>query len=171
MKKQRLILGSGGKQYPDAVTVDIDPAYKPDVVHDLHLLPWPFKDDEFVEIICHHILEYLNDVAGCMSELHRICRPDGLVYIEVSHHTSWGANIPDHKLRFNYYAFDNFLMDKDSWRRGKKFRLIKREITFHPVFQRLFLEKLFNRFPDSYERFWAYIFPAEHFKIWLSPDK
>ena len=169
--KDKLVLGSAGKPTPDAITLDIDPQHKPDVIHDLHVVPLPFEDDQFKEITCHHVLEHLNDLYAVMGELHRICRSDGTLYIEVPHHSSWCANTPDHKLHFNYFAFDGYLASEQTWRTGKKFKLIKREITFHRRFRTFGLHKLFNARPMNYERFWTYMFPAEHFKIWLQPLK
>lgn len=172
MKKEKLILGSAGKAQPDAITVDIDPAHKPDITHDLNITPLPFDDNSFREITCHHVLEHLNDLSVLMDELHRICMPAGIIYIEVPHHTSWCANVPEHKLRFNYFAFDGYIKNgMTKWMTGKKFKLIKREITFHKSFRRLFLHKLFNKFAFSYERFWTYMFPAEHLKVWIEPIK
>ena len=168
-KKEKLVLGSAGTPTPDAITLDIDPQHKPDVVHDMHKCPWPFQDNQFKEIICHHILEHLNDLADVMNELHRICRPDGCIYIEVPHHSSWYANTPDHKLRFNYFAFEGYIYDVKSWRTGKKFKLLNRQITFHRAIRCWGLQTLFNRYPMAYERFWTYIFPAEHLKISLQP--
>ena len=169
--KDKLVLGSAGKPQPDAITLDIDPEHKPDVVHDLHVVPLPFDDNQFKEITCHHVLEHLNDLYAVMGELHRICRSDGTLYIEVPHHSSWCANTPDHKLHFNYFAFDGYLTSEKTWRTGKKFKLVKREITFHRRFRTFGLHKLFNARPMNYERFWTYMFPAEHFKIWLQPVK
>ena len=171
MEKDKLILGSAGKKSDAAITLDIDPEHKPDVVHDLQKTPLPFSDNQFKEIICHHVLEHLSDLSALMPELHRICKPDGTIYIEVPHHSSWCANTPNHKLRFNYFGFDSYIQDIRTWRTGKKFNLIKREITFHRSFRRVYLHKLFNACPMAYERFWTYIFPAELFKVWLSPIK
>jgi len=172
MEKKKLILGSAGRETADSITLDICPEHSPDVVHDLNIIPLPFKDNQFEEIVCHHILEHLNDLSPVMSELHRICDPDGDIYIEVPHHTSWCANVPEHKLRFNYFAFDGYIENGIiKWMTGKKFKLLKREITFHRAFRRILLHKLFNLFPMTYEKFWAYIFPAEHLKICLRPIK
>ncbi len=169
--KSKLVLGHAGKQDDDAVTLDIDPEHNPDVIHDLNQCPYPFKDNQFQEIICHHVLEHLENLPPVMSELHRICRKDGTIYIEVPHHSSWCANTPHHKLRFNFFGFDDYIEDEYTWLKGKKFRLLKKEITFHRAHRRFFLHKIFNKYPMAYERFWTYMFPAEHFKIWLSPMK
>jgi len=172
MIKSILVLGSAGGNHPDAVTVDIDPIHAPDVVHDLNLIPWPFQTNQFKEIICHHVLEHLNDVGPAMRELHRVCALEGTVYIEVPHHSSWMANTPEHKLRFNSFAFDGYIANGlTKWITGEKFQLLKREITFHRRFRRFLLHKCFNRNLMSYERFWTYLFPAEHIKIWLKPLK
>lgn len=168
-KKEKLVLGSAGVPHPDAVTVDIDPEHKPDLVYDLHHVPWPFENNQFKEISCHHVLEHLNDLYPIMAELHRVCRPDGTITIEVPHHSSWCAHTPDHKLFFSAFAFDGYVADKYSWRTGKKFKLIKREVTFHRAFRRWFLHKIFNANLMNYERFWTYIFPAEHLKVVLQP--
>ena len=172
MEKERLILGSAGKSFDDAVTLDIDPVHKPDVVHDLNIVPLPFNDNSFKKIVCHHVVEHLEGLSKLMAELHRICRPEGIIYIEVPHHSSWCANVPEHRLRFNYFAFDGYIEGgKTKWITSTKFRLVKIQITFHKSFRRFFLHKLFNKFAFSYERFWTYMFPAEHFKIWLQPIK
>ena len=170
--KTKLILGSAGIKHDDAVTLDIDPEHNPDIVHDLNVVPFPFKDNQFTEIVCHHVLEHLNDLFPAMQEIHRICAPKGLVYIEVPHYSSWCANTPEHKLRYNYFGFDGYIEDgRNRWLKGKKFKLIKREITFHRAFRKFFLHKIFNYYPLAYERFWTYICPAEHLKVWLEPIK
>jgi len=171
MKKDKLILGSAGKKSGDAITLDVDPNHNPDIIHDLNISPLPFDDNQFKEIICHHVLEHLNDIASVMDELHRICKKDGFIYIEVPHHTSWCANDPAHKLRFSYFSFDGYIENNKTWQTGKKFKLLKREVTFHKSFRRVFLHKIFNAYPMTYERFWTYIFPSNHFKIWLRPAK
>ena len=108
-----------------------------------------------------------------MGELHRICSKDGEIYIEVPYHTSWAANTPEHKLRFNYFAFDGYLENgKTKWMTtDKKFKAIEKKITFHKAFRRYLLHRVFNRYPLSYERFWTYIFPAENLILRLQPIK
>ncbi len=171
MTKDKLVLGNAGVKHLDAITVDIDPEHNPDIVHDLHQCPWPFADNQFKEVNCHHVLEHLSDLSDTMKELHRICRPDGTIYIEVPHHSSWCAPSPDHKLYFNYFSFSGYIGNIKTWRTGKKFELLKREVTFHRRYRQFSLHKIFNAHPMTYERFWTYIFQAEHFKIWLRPIK
>lgn len=168
---KKLVIGHAGKKIKDAITLDVDPEHNPDVIHDLNKTPWPFKDNQFNEVIAHHVLEHLNDIIPVMEELHRICSKDGTIYIEVPHHSSFMAHVPFHKLFFNSHSFDIWYEDRHTWTTGFRFHLIKKEITFHVCFRRYFLHKLFNKYPKTYEKFWTYIFPAEHMKFWLQPLK
>ena len=171
-KTKKLVLGHAGKKTTDAITVDIEPLHHPDIVHDLNVVPYPFADNQFQEIVCHHVLEHLNDLFPVMKELHRICAPSGMIYIEVPHHSSWFAKTPEHKLLFNYFSFDGFLLNGvTTWMKVSKFKLVKREITFHKAFRQFLLHKIFNKYPLTYERFWTHLAPAEHLKFWFEPIK
>ena len=171
--EKKLVLGSAGQKHPDALTLDVDPAHQPDFLHDLNKVPWPFADNQFHEIICHHVLEHLNDLPPAMDELHRICDSSGSIYIEIPHHSSWMAHTPEHKLCFNFFSFDGYLENGvTEWMTTrKKFRALQKEITFHKSFRKYFLHRWFNRFPLAYERFWTYLVPAEHLKLVLKPIK
>lgn len=172
MQKTKLVLGAAGKSHPDALTLDIEPSHHPDVVWDLNRLPWPFKNSQFSEITCHHVLEHLQDLTTAMAELHRICRPEGEIYIEVPHYSSWMANDPAHKMRFSYFSLNGYIEKSEHWLvSGAKFRLLDRKITFHRAFRRYFFHRLWNRFPLAYERFWTYILPAEHLIFRIQPLK
>ncbi len=173
MPRDRLVLGAAGRSHPDAVTVDIDAGHKPDIVHDLNVFPWPFRDDQFSEIVCHHVLEHLISLPPALRELHRICRSDGRILIEVPHFSSWMANDPEHKMRFSYFSLDAYC-------RGQQknwlvvdfgFELLERRLTFHRAYRRYFFHRLWNRCPLAYERFWTYLMPAEHLRFVLKPVK
>ncbi len=56
--KSVLIIGTGGKKHPEAFTLDINPKFEPDIVHDLNITPWPLQENQFSKIICHHVLEH-----------------------------------------------------------------------------------------------------------------
>lgn len=172
MAKDKLVLGAAGKTHADAMTLDIDKRHNPDVVWDLNRTPWPFTDSQFRHITCHHVLEHLQELDSILKELHRICSPEGTIYIEVPHFSSWMANDPPHKLRFSYFSLNAYLADGKSWILSEvKFRLLERRVTFHRAFRRYGLHRLWNRFPMAYERFWTYIMPAEHLIYRLQPIK
>lgn len=78
-----LDVGSGGSSYhrffPNRLTVDIDPARKPDIVADAHALP--FKDDEFPFVLCTEVLEHTKHPEVVASELMRVLRPGGTLVL------------------------------------------------------------------------------------------
>lgn len=41
----------------------------------------PFGDEEFDVVLCNHVLEHIVDDRGAMSELHRVLRPTGRLYM------------------------------------------------------------------------------------------
>ncbi|TSA45577.1 class I SAM-dependent methyltransferase [bacterium] len=63
------------KYFPNCVTVDNDPAKKPDVMADAHKLP--FFDGEFENILCTEVLEHLKNPPLAISEFKRVLKPGG----------------------------------------------------------------------------------------------
>jgi SAM-dependent methyltransferase len=108
---KKLNLGSGGFYKDGYVNVDLSPAAKPDVVHDLDVVPYPFADDEFDLVEADHCLEHLLDPFAAMREVHRLTRNGGAVHIRVPHF-SRGFSHPDHKsgfdITFPYYFRKDF---------------------------------------------------------------
>jgi SAM-dependent methyltransferase len=108
---KRLNLGSGGFYKDGYVNVDLSPAAKPDVVHNLDVVPYPFADDEFDLVEADHCLEHLSDPFAAMREIHRITRNGGAVRVRVPHF-SRGFSNPDHKsgfdITFPYYFRKGF---------------------------------------------------------------
>lgn len=51
-----------------------------DLVCDAHALP--FEDGSFDGVVIQAVLEHLIDPARCVAEIHRVLRPDGLVFAE-----------------------------------------------------------------------------------------
>ena len=95
--------GNIEQDWQNLTTLDIDPACKPDVVHDLNVLPYPFADDEFDEIHAYEVLEHFGrqgDWRGFFaqfSELHRILKPGGLLCATVPMWDSpWAWGDPGH---------------------------------------------------------------------------
>jgi hypothetical protein len=46
-------------EWSELVTLDINPAHKPDLVHDLQDIPLPFPDERFDEIHAYEVLEHV----------------------------------------------------------------------------------------------------------------
>jgi len=69
--------------FTNLVTLDVMPDHKPDVVHDLAVLPYPFEDNEFDEIHAYEVLEHTGAQGDWkfffaqFSEFYRILKPGG----------------------------------------------------------------------------------------------
>jgi SAM-dependent methyltransferase len=145
-----------------ALNVDISPLVKPDIVHDLNVLPWPFPDSQFETAVMEDSIEHLKDVVSTMEELHRVCKNGALVRITTPHFSC--ANTftdPTHLHHLGYFSFhyftgeDNFASLSQRRFRHRSIRLI-----FAPSLLNKIVWRLANRFPRAYERRWAWLFPA-----------
>ena len=76
-----LDVGCGNNKYPGAVGMDINPRTAADIIHDCGIVPYPFADNEFDEIVCRHVAEHVPDVMAFIAALHRITRPGGRILI------------------------------------------------------------------------------------------
>lgn len=105
-----LLIGCGSKhtridnkEWDELVTLDINPAVKPDVIHDLNEFPYPFDDNSFDEIHAYDVLEHIATQGDYkhffkeFEEYSRILNPGGLFYGVVPGHTSqWAWGDPGH---------------------------------------------------------------------------
>lgn len=84
-KTLKINFGSSGFSKEGYVNVDVRESVKPDVLHDLNALPYPFEDNSADVIEMTHVLEHLDKPFKVMAELHRILKPGGQLYIGVPH--------------------------------------------------------------------------------------
>lgn len=80
------VIGKGFDAVADHTAVDFvysDIAITPlvQVVVDAHDIP--FEDNTFDGVIAQAVLEHVADPARCVAEIHRVLRPDGMVYAEI----------------------------------------------------------------------------------------
>ncbi len=77
---------NGHKEWTQLVTLDMYEECKPDVLHDLDRIPYPFDDDTFDEVHAYEVLEHIGKQGDWISffdhfaEIHRILKPNGLLY-------------------------------------------------------------------------------------------
>jgi len=89
------------------VTLDVDPDLKPDIVHDLNVLPYPLGDNEYDEIHAYEVLEHTGTQGdgefffAQFAEFYQALKPHGFMMITVpmwNHEVALG--VPDHKRVF-----------------------------------------------------------------------
>ncbi len=86
------------------VTLDREPCHKPDVVHDLNVVPWPFEADTFEEVHAYEILEHLGSLGDERAffdhfyEIWRILVPNGhLALTTPVWNGEWAFQDPGHR--------------------------------------------------------------------------
>lgn len=71
--------GEHTEYFPNAVSIDIDPDRKPDIVADARELP--FQENTFEGIVCSEVLEHIPDPARAIAEMRRVLIPGGFVVL------------------------------------------------------------------------------------------
>lgn len=92
-------------QWTNLVTLDINKAHNPTVIHDLERYPWPFDDREFSEVHAYEVVEHVSGQQGdaiaffrFFAEVYRILEPNGLFCASVPDYRSeWAWGDPSHK--------------------------------------------------------------------------
>ena len=90
-KKSRLlviggsIVGEGmsdfiNSNYLDIIESDVSFGPRTKIIFDAHSIP--YKDESFDCIIAQAVLEHVIDPVKCVSEIHRVLKPNGIVYAE-----------------------------------------------------------------------------------------
>jgi SAM-dependent methyltransferase len=82
-----LNLGCGDFHIEDWINVDKSEIYKPDILHDLEVIPWPFESNSADNIALSHVLEHLGQAPSTfiqiMKELYRIAKDGCFIHIDV----------------------------------------------------------------------------------------
>jgi SAM-dependent methyltransferase len=157
-----LNLGCGQKRLDGAINLDRVAWVKPDVVHDLDQFPWPFEDNQFNDVRANDVIEHCSDVIATMEEIHRVSRSGAIVRITTPHFSSANSfTDPTHRYHFSYFSFHYFTSEHDfDFYSAKRYRRRQAQIIFHPTMVNKLIWRLANRYPQAYERRWAWLFPA-----------
>jgi SAM-dependent methyltransferase len=173
-------LGCGKARIPNSIGVDrVKIENYVDILHDLNVVPYPFKNDSIDEIHFYHVLEHLHDPIKKLEEIHRILKPGGILYMRVPHFSSMGAYTDiTHVRPFGYYSFD--CLEGGNYQHfytNVEFAVVKKEIKYFGLYpnsglyakyihsnQCLWFAKPFVRIlnflirlsPTAFERVWCY---------------
>ena len=143
---KRLNLGCGELYDPEATNVDFF-ADHVDVRHDLNVVPYPFQDNCFDQVVAMNIIEHLDDVIAVMGELHRIGKPGCRITIRVPHFRS--ASLYEdltHRHGFAWRSFDIFTGEQTVYGNysSARFSFVSREYTPYKL---AFLYRWLSRYP------------------------
>jgi SAM-dependent methyltransferase len=168
-----LNLGCGRERREDAINLDRVAEVNPDVVHDLNEVPWPFEENQFAEVQARDILEHCVDLLATMEEIHRVCRNGAIVQITTPHFSCANSfTDPTHRQHLGYFSFDYFTGEHQfGFYTQKRFRRRSTQIVFYPTFLNKLVWRLANRYPESYESRWAWMFPAWFLSVELEVVK
>jgi SAM-dependent methyltransferase len=156
-----LDVGCGSKKYPGAFGIDLSPQTDADVVHDLNRFPWPLEDSRFDEILLQDVLEHLREPYGVFAELHRVARPGARILLRTPHFSSSLAySDPTHVHFFSAAAIRALAEPGFAHYSDVRFRAVHVTLDLWAPFRLLGLAKLANRWPDAYEKYLAFRFPA-----------
>ena len=158
----KLNIGCGRVRRDGAVNLDVSPEVGADVVHDLNCVPWPFDDGQFEQVFAFDVLEHVHEVPRVLEEIHRVSRPGALLHVTVPHFSSANAFTDlTHRHYFSWRSFDPYMPGDvlDFYSRAR-FRRRSTRISFYPGLVNRIAFQLANRWPERYERRWAWMFPA-----------
>lgn len=112
--EKRLNIGSGRRKL-DKDYIRLDRANLPevDIVHDLEIIPYPFDDETFDEILAEDVLEHINNIEGCIAELYRIMKVGAMLNITgpCGRYPEYVWKDPTHKRGFVEESFDYWIPD------------------------------------------------------------
>lgn len=93
MLKKYLDIGCGKSKVPGAIRIDFNQNLSADVVHDLNMFPYPFKDEVFDEVYIKNTLFLLKNPVSVMEEVYRICKRNGRVVVVEPYFRSVWAHV------------------------------------------------------------------------------
>jgi len=161
-QRRVLNLGCGNGYLHEAINLDLTPDTNPDVVHNLNQLPWPFPNSHFSEVLAYDVIEHLDDFIATVNEIHRVCRDKAVVRITAPHFSCANAFAdPTHRRFFSYFSMDYVTGENDlQFYTRARFKKLSARMMFYPTLVNKLVWRLANRYPEVYERRWAWIFPA-----------
>jgi predicted SAM-dependent methyltransferase len=106
---------------------------KIDIAWNLNIYPWPWKNNEFNEILAEDIIEHLIDTISFMDECHRILEKNGKLIIRTpSYDAKFAWSDPTHVKTFTIDSWDFFDPSTEYGRYNlhitdNKWKIIKKE--------------------------------------------
>jgi len=107
--KKILDVGCGEKKTIGSIGLDFIKFNDVNVVHDLNSFPYPFKDNSFDLIIANHVIEHVANIPKTITELSRILKTGGKIWITTPHYTDVNSYIDcTHIFHLTSQSFNRF---------------------------------------------------------------
>lgn len=156
-----LDVGCGSAKTRGAIGLDISADTDADIVHDLNVFPYPIEDASFDHVLMQDVLEHVRDPIRVVEELHRILRVDGRLQLRTPHFSSALAyGDPSHHHYFSALAIRSLAEPRFAHYSSARFRIVHVTLDLWLPFRAAGVGFFANRFPDSYEKYFAFRFPA-----------
>jgi SAM-dependent methyltransferase len=163
-----LDVGCGAKKYPGAVGIDVSADTAADVVHDLDGVPWPLEDEGFDQILLQDVIEHLGNLYAVFGEQHRVGRPGARVHIRTPHFSSALAySDPTHRRFLSAAPVRAPAEPGFAHYSAARFRIVGVRLDLWLPFRALGIGAFANRYPDIYEKYLAFRFPAMNIRAEL----
>lgn len=163
-----LDVGCGSAKTPGAVGLDISPDTEADVVHDLNVFPYPIADSSFDHVLMQDVLEHVMEPVRVLEELHRVLRPGGRLQVRTPHFSSLLAySDPTHQHYFSSLAIRSFAEPRFAHYSRARFEVEHVTIDLWLPFRLTGIAALANRYPEIYEKYFAFWFPAMNLRAEL----
>lgn len=175
----KINIGCGGQEKEGFIGIDILQFPGVDIVHDLNVFPYPFKDDEIDEIWMDQVLEHLSDPLKVVEELYRISKNDAAITIGVPYFRSFYATIdPTHKNFFglnwfNYFDPNHYICQRYKYSEAQ-FNITKIEFDREFIKAGFFHKKLVyfaQKHPMFYESKLSHLLPLNSLTFYLKVIK
>lgn len=172
----KIDVGCGSRKRKGYIGSDIIKLPSVDIVFDMNIKHWPFRNNTFDEIIFDDVLEHSKDIITTLEEAYRVAKNRAIIKISVPHFSSDNMYTdPTHKVFFSSRSFNYF--DKSYPNRyiyspSINLKVIRKYISFGEYFIYDYknakfnllkitgLEYLINKMQRIYEKFFSWIFPA-----------
>jgi SAM-dependent methyltransferase len=156
-----LDVGCGSSKLPGATGLDISADTDADIIHDLDAFPYPLEDDSFDHVVMQDVIEHVADPMRVVAELHRAMRPGGRLQLRTPHFSSVLAyGDPTHRHYYSTNAIRYFAEPGFAHYSSVRFEIDHITLDLWLPFRATGIAAFANRFPDPYEKYLAFRFPA-----------
>ncbi len=139
----------------DLAVGDENLTYKVSALADLHYLP--FKNDSFDKAISNSVLEHVENPARVFSEMVRVVRPGGQIYLSVP------FSFALHQRPYDYHRFSKYILELYAVRNNLKIVSLWPMGGFFTVLRYIFTNHTMSSFNDH--KLWLFVFGIVNYII------